>query len=384
MNARVGRRRFLAGMAVGGGALLSGGGALLTGCSVPTDAVSEAVPAQPRPAYYPADYDRIVDASKSERRLVIYSNMDTFNWQPVVDGFVKHYPWVEDILTTNLGSSQVFQRYNAEAAAGQPQASFLVSGAPQNWLDFTNAGKALDYLSPELPNLPEFARPRPGLYTFSSDAIIMMYNKILLAPEERPRGLADLGRLVASDPDRFKYRLTTYSAGISFGLAIQYAYFRARQQNWSTFDALLPYTRPEDSSGPMLDKLASGEYLIGYFASGPVVLPQMAQLGKVVGWNLISDATPLFLRGMAIPAKSPHPNTGKLMLDYILSAEGQANIAGGGFTPYRAGVTAPAGRPTYQSVLADVGRDNVVVIGYDLGTQAEQDRFTKDWEGRLG
>jgi iron(III) transport system substrate-binding protein len=134
----------------------------------------------------------------------------------------------------------------------------------------------------------------------------------------------------------------------------------------------------------MLDKLASGEYLIGYFVSGPVILPQMAQLDKVVGWSLISDATPLFLRGMAIPAKSPHPNTGKLMLDYILSAEGQANIAGGGFTPYRAGVTAPAGRPTYESVLADVGRDNVVVIGYDLGSEAEQDRFTKDWEGRLG
>jgi len=63
-----------------------------------------------------------------------------------------------------------------------------------------------------LPHLPDFARTRPGLYTFSSDAIIMMYNKILLATEERPRSLADLTRLVASDPARFKYRLTTYSA----------------------------------------------------------------------------------------------------------------------------------------------------------------------------
>jgi len=71
------------------------------------------------------------------------------------------------------------------------------------------------------------------------------------------------------------------------------------------------------------------------------------------------------------------------MLDYILSAEGQANIAAAGSPVPRRGHRA-AGRPTYQSVLADVGRDNVVVIGYDLGTEAEQDRFTKDWEGRLG
>ncbi|WP_051581645.1 ABC transporter substrate-binding protein [Pseudonocardia acaciae] len=375
MTAGVGRRHFLTGMAAG---------ALLAGCAPPSDSVNEAVPPLPRPPYYPADYDRIVDASKAERRLVIYSNMDAFNWRPVIDGFRTHYPWVEDILTTNLGSSQVFQRHNAEDAAGRPQASFLVSGSPQNWLDFANAGQALDYVSPELGQLPGFARTRPGLYTFSSDAIIMTYNKVLLRPEERPRGLADLITLVRSNPDRFRHRITTYSAGISFGLAIQYSYFLARNRNWSAFDALLPYTRAENSSGPMLDKISSGEYLIGYFASGPVILPQMTQYNKVVGWNLISDATPLFLRGMAIPAKSPHPNTGKLMLDYILSAEGQANIAGGGFTPYRSGVHAPAGRPTYDSVVSDVGKDNVVLIGYDLGPEAEQDRFAKDWEARLG
>lgn len=377
MTTRMDRRRFIAGIGAMGAATLIGG------CTPPANWVRAAAPAQPMPAYYPADYSRLIEASRTERRVVVYSNMDTFNWQPIVGGFRKHYPWVEDIVTTNLSSPQVFQRYNAERAAGQPQASFMVSGAPRNWLNFANSGQALDYVSPELPKLPEYARGRGGVYAFSTDAMIMIYNKLLLTDHERPRSIHELIRLVSSDPARFKNRLTTNSASSSFGQPIQYAYFQSKQRNWHDFDALLPCTRPEEQNGSMLDKVSSGEYLVGYFVSGPVVLPQLAQLDKVVGWNLISDGTPLFLRGMAIPANAPHPNTATLMLDYILSAEGQENVAGGGFTAYRSGVVAADGLPTYDSILAEIGKDNVVMIGYDQDSQAEQDEFTRGWEARL-
>lgn len=381
------RRQVLrGGLATAG--LAIGGGLVTTGCQPPKGAVGDAVPAEPRPSYYPDDYDRIVQASKAENSLTIYSNMDTYNWKPVVDGFRKHYPWVEDIATTNLSSSQVFERHNAEEAAGQQKASLLVSGAPQNWLDFVAEKKLLGYTSPELPHLPSFARPRPGLYTFSTDCMVMVYNRVLLKKHERPDSLAGLIKLVRSDPGRFKHKVTTYSAGMSFGLAIHDTYYRARQKKggdaWATYDALLPFTRAEESSGPMLDKIASGEYLIGYFASSTIVFPQMAQLGEVVTWKFISDGTPLFLRGMGVPAKSPHTNTGRLMLDYILSHEGQTNVSRGGFTAYRPDVPADADHPTYKSVRATVGADNVLLIGYDFGTEAQQDAFAKQWEGRLG
>jgi iron(III) transport system substrate-binding protein len=381
------RRQVLRGGGYAAGLAL-GGGLLTAGCQPPKGAVGEAVAAEPRPSYYPGDYDRMVRASKAERELTIYSNMDTYNWKPIVDGFQKHYPWVDNIATTNLGSSQVFERYNAEEAANQQKASLLVSGSPQNWLDFVSGRKLLDYASPELPHLPSFARPRPGLYTFSTDCIVMVYNKVLLGEHERPDSLAGLITLVRSQPKRFKNKITTYSAGMSFGLAIHDTYVRTRQRQgrdaWATYDALLPFTRAEESSGPMLDKVASGEYLIAYFASSTIVFPQMAQVGEVVTWKFVADGTPLFLRGMGVPAKSPHKNTGKLMLDYILSHEGQSNVSRGGFTAYRPDVPADAGHPTYTSVTKQVGKDNVMLIGYDFGTQKEQDAFVKQWEGRLG
>lgn len=384
MTAQPSRRQLLYGAA----GLAIGGGLLTAGCEPPKGAVGEAVAAEPRPSYYPSGYDRMVQASKSERALTIYSNMDTYNWKPILDGFQKHYPWVEDISTSNLGSSEVFERHNAELAAGQQKAGLLVSGSPQNWLDFVSGRKLVDYASPELPHLPGFARPRPGLYTFSSDVIVMVYNKILLKEHERPDSLAGLIKLVHGEPDRFRHKITTYAASLTFGQAIHQTYFQEQRKlgrdPWATYDALLPYTREEESSGPMLDKIASGEYLIGYFASSTIVFPQMAQLGEAITWKFVADGTPLFLRGMGVPAKSPHTNTGKLMLDYILSHEGQTNVSQGGFTAYRPGVPATPDHPTYASIRKKLGPENVMLIGYDFGTQAQQDRFVEQWEGRLG
>ncbi|SDS08939.1 ABC transporter substrate-binding protein [Microlunatus soli] len=386
MTAPMMSRRALLRSGTAAAGLLTGGA--LLGCEPPQGAVGEAVPPLPRPDYYPADYDRIVDGSRGEGRLTIYSNMDTFNWKPIVDGFQQHYPWITDVATTNLGSSQVFQRQLAEEAAGQQKAGLLVSGSPQNWLDLTAAKKVADYHSPELDHLPSFARPRPGLYTFSADVMIMVYNKLLLGPAERPDSISGLIRLVRREPDRFRHKLTTYAAGLSFGLAIHDSYYRTRRRRgedgWAPYDALLPYTRAEESSGPMLDKLASGEYLIAFFLSSTVLFPQRAQLDRVVTWKFARDATPLFQRGMGIPASSPTPNSGRLMLDYVLSREGQQNVAQGGFTPYRDDVPASAAHPSFASIRQQVGSDDLVMIGYDFGSQQEQDDFVEQWERRLG
>jgi iron(III) transport system substrate-binding protein len=365
------------------------GGILLTGaCSPPPGAVGPAAASEPRPSYYPADYDRIVQASKQERELTIYSNMDSYNWQPIIEGFQAHYPWVSKINTTNLGSSEVFQRANAEASRGNARASLLVSGAPQNWMDASNDGALIDYQSPELPHLPPFGRPLRGVYSFSSDVMVMAYNSILVEENERPDTLEALADLVEREPERFMHKLATYTSDRSFGLAIQLTYSRRQEQKgrdpWALYDRLLPCTRAEESSGPILDKIASGEYLIGFFLSSTIVFPQQAQLGKVVGWSYIRDASPLFLRGMGVPHGAPHQNAATLLLDYVLSHEGQVNVGRGGFTPFRDDVTNDEAAVTYRSVTERVGEDNVVLIGYDLGTKDEQDAFNEEWVGRLG
>jgi iron(III) transport system substrate-binding protein len=48
--------------------------------------------AQNLPAYYPKSYSQIVDGSKKENKLVVYSIMAEYNWKPVIEGFRKLYP----------------------------------------------------------------------------------------------------------------------------------------------------------------------------------------------------------------------------------------------------------------------------------------------------
>ncbi|MBG0738578.1 extracellular solute-binding protein [Paeniglutamicibacter antarcticus] len=376
------RGALLAGTSLAGIGALSGCGSS-SGSSGSSDAKGT-VPVESRPSYYPSDYDSIVEGSKAEKKLTIYSNMAEYNWKPISDAFTKLYPWMT-VSTNNLDSAEVFQKYYAESASGTSPAALMVSGDPTSWIDFINKKSASDYKSPETDKLPDFGHPLPGLYTFSADPILMGYNKTLLKKEQYPTGLASLVKLVESDPGKFKNKITTYDVENSFGYAIEYSWANARPDSWDTLDKLLPFVRAEQSSGPMVEKINSGEYLAGFFLSSTVVIPQAEKTGAILGWGYIDDGMPIFLRGMAIPKTSPTPNAAKLMLDFLLSHSGQIAVYNGGFTPYRSDITDEEAPRNYNSIVKKVGgKDKIVTVGYDPITDAQAKEFKAKWKSGMG
>src|ERR1700676_1955294 len=66
------------------------------------------------PAGYPSSYSELVDASKKEPPLLVYSIMAPFNWKPVLDGFQKKYPWIK-VETLDL-AAQLWDRFYTEKA----------------------------------------------------------------------------------------------------------------------------------------------------------------------------------------------------------------------------------------------------------------------------
>lgn len=377
------RRRFLRGALAAGSIATLGG---LAGCgSSSTGATKIAAKATAAPSYYPSNYGAIVSAAQKEGgKLTIYSNMDVVNWKPIIDGFQKLYPFVHSVSTNNLDSSEVFERYYSESAANTSPAALMVSGDPQNWVRFAKGNHALDYQSPETSHLPDFANPMTGLYTFSADPILMAWNKTLLTGDKVPTGLGSLAKLVKQDPSTFDKKITTYDiAATSFGFAIDWNYVQQMPGAWDKLQALLPSTRAESSSGPMVEKIQSGEYVAGYFLSSTVVIPAVEESDAVLDWSYIDDGTPVFLRGMAIPKTSPTPATAKLMLDYLLSKPGQQQVYNGGFTPYRPDLGSSVPR-SYQQLIDEVGQDNIVVIGFDAVPDATAKAFIDRWTGYLG
>jgi iron(III) transport system substrate-binding protein len=354
------------------------------GTAAPLPAAAE------RPSYYPADYDKIVEASKKESGLLIYSIMAEYNWRPVIEDFNKLYPWIK-VSTLDLNSNEVFTRYYAEKSSGAKTTDLIVSATVDGWAEFLGKGEVMEYKSVESDKVPDWSKPKPGFYTVSTDPNIIAYNKLVVPEGKRPKGIQHLAQLVKENPALFRNGLATYNVPLStYGQAIYDVYLhRNGEKGWAAFDVIGPQTRLEMSAGPMLAKLASGEYKVAYFAGGVVVFPKMkdAMTSKVMGWNFIEDGTPLFMRMMGIPKAAPNVNSAKLMLDFILSHDGQAAFGRGGLTPYRSDV-----KPdevaffTYDSIMAKVGKDNLLLITNDAEHLKEYpaliDRFKKAYPAK--
>ncbi|SHJ78253.1 iron(III) transport system substrate-binding protein [Aureimonas altamirensis DSM 21988] len=349
-------------------------------------ALNGAALAQPAlPDYYPDTYGEIVEASRGERGLVIYSNMADNNWQPVIAGFREAYPWI-NVETLDLGSGTVHSRWEAEAGSGSRTADILVSGANDRWASYGKDGRMMAYDSPEFAHLPDFANPYPGVAVLSADPLVITYNAALLPEEQRPTGFAALSAAAVADPGTFDGRITTYDAARnSFGLAAWWAYMNAKgDEGWQNLRAIGPMIRGETSGGPMNEKIATGEYVIGVAVSGITIFPRLEQPGgEILGFAFPDDGTIVMLRGLGIPKEAANPNSAKLFADYALSNAGQTLLGKGGLVPYRDDVAEGDVRYTYQGIAEQIGADNVIEAGFDQRLITEAPAFVEKWNAAL-
>jgi len=336
------------------------------------------------PDYYPADYGEVVEAARSENEVLIYSNIAEYNWRDIISGFNRKYPWIK-VQALDLGPSESFERYYSEVKSGKRSADMLVVAAPDAWQRFVGNGGPENYVSPESDKVPDWTRPFPGVYTVAIDPMIIIYNKALMQPSEYPDSLAKLAATATANPARFRNKLTTYdSTSHSFAYAIHWSVVDHGQiGGWKTLEELGPFTRPETGGATQLDKVMSGEYLAAFYTSGITVFPKMKDPGreKILGWALPKDGVPMMMRGMAVTAGAKHKNAAKLLLDYMLSHEGQVNAGRGGMTPYRPDVAdTDVPYETYASIASKVGGEqNMVRIGYDPRLLTDYEAFNKRW-----
>lgn len=354
--------------------------ALAVGLTIPG-----AVFAQDVPAGYPAEYAQIIEASRSEGSLMIYSNMADNNWQPLLQGFNAKYPWIK-VETIDLGSGTVHSRWEAEKGSSARTADILVSGANDRWAQYGIDAAMEPYESPELANLGDLAKPYPGVNVMSADPLVITYNAALLPEDQRPTGLASLATEAAEDASTFDGRITTYDAARnSFGLAAWWNYMDQKgDAGWDSLRAIGPMIRGETSGGPMNEKISTGEYVIGVAVSGITIFPRLEQPGgEILGFAFPDDGTIVMLRGMGIPKGAANMNAAKLFVDYSLSNEGQTLVGKGGLVPHRDDVDETQVRYTLQGIEEIVGPDNVVYAGFDERLITEADAFVETWNAAL-
>ena len=278
------------------------------------------------PAGYPADYAQTVAAAKKEGKVVIYSALDTKAAQPLIKDFNALYPDVK-VEYNDMNSTELYNRFIAEVASGQGGADVMWSSAMDLQVKLVDDGQAMTYASPEVAKLPKWAVYKNEAYGTTYEPAVFIYNKRLVTGAEIPQDHASFAKVIASNTAKFKGKVTTYDiekSGVGFMFVVQDTkYFPGMKDLERAFGATS--YKVYSSTGNMLEKVSSGEHLLGYNVLGSYALVR-AKKDPNLGVVLPKDFTLVLSRVMFIGKKAQHPNAAKLWTDYVLSQRGQKMI----------------------------------------------------------
>ena len=338
------------------------------------------------PAGYPADYSKIVDGAKKEGKVVVYSTTDAKLAQPLIKDFEAAFPGVK-VEYTDMNSTEVYSRFTSENAANAASADAVWSSAMDLQLKLAADGLAAVYKSPESAALPDWARWKDMVYATTFEPIAIVYNKRLVAADEVPKTHADFTKLLNTKAEKFQKKVTTYDAeksGVGFMLVNQDA--KLDPAFWDLVKAMgARGVNMQSSTATMMERVSSGENLIGYNILGSYALTR-AKKDPSIGIVFTTDYNLVLSRLAFVSKNAKNPNAGRLWVDYLLSKRGQ---------------TIAAEQAELVSVRTDMpGKESGVGFAKELGNavkpipvstdllagldQTKRLEFLKQWQAALG
>ncbi len=278
----------------------------------------------------PATSPQIVSAAEAEGKVVVYSTTDSASVAAMLKDFAALHPKIA-VEYNDMNSTELYNRFVSEAAAGAGSADLLWSSAMDLQIKLASDGYTQTYASAETAKLPKWAVWKDEAFGTTYEPIAFVYSKRLLKPEEVPQSHADLVKELKTNPARFKGKLTSYDperSGLGFLLITQDAiHDKAFWDTARAYGSVSPklYT----STGAMMERIQSGEHLIGFNMIASYAV-QKQKKDPSLGIVYPKDYTLIMSRIALLPKAAKHPNAGKVFLDYVLSPRGQKVLATGG------------------------------------------------------
>ena len=256
---------------------------------------------------------RLVDGARAEGEAVIYLNLDQVVANALAAGFMKKYSGVNAQIGRFSGAA-IIARVDAEARAGKLGADVIMSGE-LGILVLIDRGVMARYRSPQLAAYPESFRDKDSLWNVTLlNLLVPAYNSRLVSKDEAPQRLEDLLR------PRWKGKLAMDSQSYYwFGALLQHL---GEEAALKLMRGLNEQNLHHVRGRRLLTQLvAAGEYDLAVETNLNTVLT-LSQQGAPV-W--FAPVRPLFLRPsfLFMTRTAPHPFAGALLIDFLLSEEGQ-------------------------------------------------------------
>jgi iron(III) transport system substrate-binding protein len=183
--------------------------------------------------------------------------------------------------------------------------------------------------SSEEKALPAWAIYKDEAYATTLAPSVIVYNKRLLAGYDLPTTHDGFLKFLNDNADKFKSKLTTYDLKTS---GAGYLLANADIKHWKDYWSLIATqgklgAQYYPSGGLMVEMIASGQYALGYnLPYAYAVLRQQKDPNMGIAFTT-GDYILASSRIGFVAASAPHPNAGKLFLNYMLSKRGQDVIA---------------------------------------------------------
>jgi iron(III) transport system substrate-binding protein len=344
--------------------------AALTGCSsgggtpAPSSAVSSAAP---------VSQAQLISGSRHEKGLLIFSNALPSQMQVVVKAFEAKYPWIH-VTATDDEDPVIFSKYAAEHATGTRTADILLASAPGLWVHAVSSGFLQPFTPAGISDFPRFVSQGRGLYVFSPDPAITIYNKILLKGHAPPATVAQIAQGAIAK----RYKVATYSINNFFGYSAFYGY--VHKYGWSALDKLGRLATAVGDGDVIGQDVGQGGFAVGVFESGLArgAIETVPADRKLLGWEYTRDFTPLIPRGIGITAGAASPDSARLFLDFVFSNPGQQALCDAGFEATSNAFTPANGcQNTLKALYAAVGgAQNTYMTPFTRQVASGQAAFT--------
>ena len=253
-----------------------------------------------------------IEGAKKEGALVFYTTMDIQNSKPLLDAFMKKYPFIRGDLV-RLGGTAMVSRIMTEAQAGGNLFDVAMGISP-SYIPMRERNLIAPYMSSEFSGLyDDLYEPKGYWATVYLNTIVLGYNSKNVARSELPKTYEEL----LKPPYKQKFIIDIENHDLFVGLGQEWgqekavAYFRGLAKQEPVF------LRGNTNRANLV---SAGERSLTFVYAQ--VIERMKQTGAPVDWIPLEPVN-VEVNVSMISAKAPHPNAAKLFVDYLISKDGQ-------------------------------------------------------------
>jgi iron(III) transport system substrate-binding protein len=261
----------------------------------------------------PAPGQSLKEKAEAEKKMVWYTTIGSADAKMLIDQFRQRYPKIEAEYFRSGGPQQI-ERIFTEARAGKYLWDVFMNSAIYTHL-LTEKAMLAVYESPEAKYYRDgYKDPRGTWVSIYTNYAVAGYNTKLVPKGEVPKSYADLLKPFWSGQIGLDAKSYEWFAVVVRGLGEEKGLSLMRQ---------LAKNKIQLRNGRELvsELVAAGEFKLALTAYSQNY-EGLKLRGAPVDWVAL-DPVYANIHPVALSAKAPHPNAGKLFIDFLLSKAGQ-------------------------------------------------------------